>query len=346
MESETSTYERAIEAWNAPEAAPAPETAPAAPVTDAKAAAPESKPSLGEAKAAEPAAAKPAAPETQPEKKPEGDAKPAEGAPKPETAPAAELQRFQELLQEGERAITFEQLKNQVADARYFYDILEGKIEPATLLEFLQQNYPPVFQKIVRTVAEGLGVQASNPASSQAPSQAPNKAGEASEKAGDKAAEPNPLERKVGELEQWRQQQEAQQRQQETARQRMKAVESLQKKVGELAQAQGLEAEERAEFEHYISARIGTDPEARERLEKGNLVDIEKLFTERSNALEAMFQRRSERLLKSKQDRERSIPKIPAGGAPPAPATVQRPDYSTAEGRISAAMEQWKQSGQ
>ena len=119
---------------------------------------------------------------------------------------------------------------------------------------------------------------------------------------------------------------------------RLKVIDSFEKHVKTLGDKEGLDADDLAAYSDAISREIGKDPEALKRLEQGKMADVERLFTLHHNQMVARLERWSKSLTAKKVASAASAPKIPAGGAPPAPAEpVKLPPAKDAEERVKRA---------
>ena len=299
--------EAATALWNAePAATPEAEAAPAAGTEKA----PESGPPATPAAAAEP----------KPGEKPAEV--PAEGA-KPEEKPiaptveslTAELMSFQDIMAEGQ-VQTVAQLKATVKDAMILYQVLDGKQPPRSLLEAVRSTQTPEVYKAMlgdlkSYIAEAEGGAPAKLAEGQAAAAAP-------------AAPAGP----------------STEEQQRINQARLKTVETFEAHVKKLGEKEGLTGDDLPAYTDWISRQIGKDAKALKRLEAGKLNDVERLFTEFHNQMVARLERWSKGLTAKKREAGAKAPKIPAGGAPPAPAEpVKLPPAKGAEERIKRATE-------
>ena len=227
-----------------------------------------------------------------------------------------------------------QQLQGTVADAVALYDVLDGKQRASNLLELVRQNYPPqLFQAMVKDISEyfgRLGV------SGAAPPQAAGEKGEASGPLKDPALE------RIDKLEnefKTRVEQEAERTQYQ---ERMQTVQKFESRISELAQKAKLEGEDIAAYVAGISAVIGKHKDREEmlkRIAEGKWSDVDRLFTEHHNRELARIKRWNDSILQQKTDRQNGAPKIPAGGAPPAPSEPQKRSVKTFEDRVAAGLE-------
>lgn len=224
--------------------------------------------------------------------------------------------------------ITVDGIKAELQDARTLYSILDGKASPNVFLDMVQEQYPKVYEQIAARFAKD-----GKPAESKAA--APGEQA----KGGD-----DPVNQRLSAVEQRLQREDQQRQQAEVETQRRKTVDGFVNRLQSWGKENGLEAEEIDEYGEVISSQIGRDPAAMKRIEAGNFVDVDRLLTERHNKLQARLKARSDAAISSKQERDRGIPKTPAGGAPPAPATTSRPNLADRDARIAAATDAWKQS--
>lgn len=234
-------------------------------------------------------------------------AAPAEGAK------AGWGQAFEAIRSElGERCGTAEQMQAQLADAHALYDICSGKADPKGLLELLKSEYPEAYKKVADYFSAGAAEGGPKPA----------------EGAAKTAEAKNPLEERVDRIERER-------READFKAHSDRVVKGFSTKVGELAQQAKLSERATARYSDLISQQIGRDPAALKRLEAGNYADVERLFNEYHNDFLEDLKGASDALIQGKKERDRALPKTPAGGAPPA-ATSPKP--MTAEDRKRAVM--------
>lgn len=270
---------------------------------------------------------------------PPSDAKALEGKPAdakadkpgeaPETPPdpvAEALKPYQEIMQSA-GVESPEQLKGTVADAMVLYDVLDGKQKASALLEAVKATQPPeVFRAILADLKTYL--------QEHEPGGAPPKA------AGEGKSEvPNPLEQKLTDLETRFQTREQREEQGRVYQKRMDTVViPFQKRVEELGKKEGLDEEDVAAYAAAVSAAIGQDRAALGRLESGKFGDVDRFFTEHHNKQLWLLKKYSDRVTTQKTAAQNAAPRIPAGGAPPAPAQpVTLPPAKTAEERTERA---------
>lgn len=236
-----------------------------------------------------------------------------------------------------------ETLTGVLADAYTLYDIAGGKKGVAELLTTFEKNWKPEqFKAVLQDMA--------------------NFAASKGVKIDEKAAADKPWEKEINavrnELAETKKAQtvrEERELAQKTERERYDTIVTpMIGKVTELCKAAGLDpkqdAEEIADFCNHVSSAIGADKNKDkiiEQVKKGQWGEVERLFTEHNNKLIARAKRLGDTLLKQKLDKDKTIPKVPAGGAAASETKQGVPakrDLRTSEGRIAAAEQEWKKS--
>lgn len=289
--------------------APAPEKKPeAAAETTTRTAAPETPAKPAAAEAA-PAAPKPA------------EAKPAEAKP-------AEVKPAEPQAADPFGGRTPEQVRSALEDAEALYNVLDGKHPVDGLLKFIQESYPKVYEDLA---AHFKGAKPAEGAQPAAPANGAN--GVAKDGLGKDVAD---LKERLD-----RQEQDAQRSARE--RQGRETASGFVKKVTELGKAAELDEKDIAEYCDVLSARIGRDQAALERVTRGNWVDVERLFNEFHGVQIDRAKRWADKQIEALRARDRALPKTPAAGSPPAPET-RRPNLTEKDSRVAVAMEQFRQS--
>jgi uncharacterized protein YhaN len=260
----------------------------------------------------------------------------------------AQLDEFSKIFTDtGENKLGYtidstETLTGVLQDAYTLYDIAGGKKSVAELLTTFEKNWSKEqFQTVLQDMANfaaSKGVKIDEKAAAEKPWE----------------AEINKLRNELGETKSAQAAREKKEKQDAEYKTQMETVVApFEKKVSELCIASGLDskvdAEEIGDYLNAVSDAIGRDKNAakiREQIAKGQFGEVERLFTQYHNKLVARAKRLGDTVLKQKIDKEKTIPKVPAGGAGPAPkpkATEKR-DLSTADGRLAAAKEEWNKS--
>ncbi len=235
-----------------------------------------------------------------------------EGRSEPDASAEPVVRSWQELA-ENYGAKSPEQFKPLLDDLQAMYAVLEGRAEPGPTLDFIRKSHPGAFEKIANYfAAETARPQGEN-------------------------AEQNPLAEKVNRLERaW------QSREDQAERQRVFAT--FTDKVKELGKATRLDGDEIEDYATRIAAKIGGDPKIIERIARGNFADVQRLFTEVHNRELERLKRNLDSQVASKTRRNQTLPKVPAGGAPPAPTATPKHSLATWEERTAAAREEWDRS--
>lgn len=260
----------------------------------------------------------------------------------------ATLDAFTEIFtdKEGKLGYTIdsdETLKGVLTDAYTLYDIAGGKKGVAELLTTFEKNWKPEqFTAVLQDMA--------------------NFAASKGIKIDDKAVADKPWEKEINalrnELGETKKAQTAREDREKAVKEETERMDTVVTpmitKVTELAKAIGLDPkvdqEEIDDFCNHVSAAIGADKNKAkiiEQVKKGQWGEIERLFTEHNNKLVARAKRLADTVLKAKIDKDKTIPKVPAGGAAAAETkkgTGAKRDLKTSEGRVAAAQEEWKKS--
>lgn len=203
--------------------------------------------------------------------------------------------------------LSLEEVKAQLADAKGFYAILDGKAPVSALIDVIKSGFPQTYAELQKYSG---GEQ--------------------------KAADETPEQKRIRELEEWKGNQERDAQRGQTEAARKKTVDGFMTRFDALSKQAGLDDDDKADYSDWVSARLGRDPEAMKRLDAGNYLDVEKLFNQYHERMLGRVKRFSDAAVKSKQDRDRSLPKSPAGGSPPAPASASR-KFDSRDDRLAEA---------
>jgi len=243
-----------------------------------------------------------------------------------------QLDAFNEIFTKGAYSIdSTDTLKAVLADSYMLYDIAGGKKHPGELMDLLKANWTPEQYK---ATLQGLA----------------DYCMKNGVKPDEKAATAEPWRKELDDL-----------KAKDTARERaaddekrttaqMKTVEKVESKISELCVKAGFDVkEDAAEIADYILAigsELGQDGKNKkivEQLEKGQFGELERVFTTYHNKILARAKRLGDRTLKTKQDKDKIIPRTPAGGAPPAAGAKAngKRDLRTSEGRVNAALQEF-----
>lgn len=234
-----------------------------------------------------------------------------------------------------------ETLTGVLQDAYSLYDIAGGKKSVAELLTTFEKNWTKEqFGKVMQDMANfaaSKGVKVDDKAVADKPWE----------------KEINALKNELGETKKAQADREAKEKEAVEMKTRMDTVVTPTiNKVTEMCKAAGLDGKTDAgEIDDYcnaVSAAIGTDKNKAKILEqiaKGQFGEVERLFTEYHNKLIARAKRLGDTVLKAKLEKDKGIPKVPAGGAAPSKtAAPAKRDLTTSEGRTAAAKAEWDKS--
>lgn len=224
----------------------------------------------------------------------------------------------------------------QLSDASVLYDIMQGKGTPSSLLDVMAQNSGWNAQQ-KQMVADDLigwltkaGYLKDGAAAAGGKPAAGAKPGDAGFK--------DPIAERLDRIENDRrtEQQTAAQRERQ-AHQEKVFNEKFLPKVSDLCKQKGVPPEDVADYSNRIAESISGNKAILARIEAGNLVDVQRIFTQIHNAEVARLQRWTKAQTAGKQQQQRN-PRIPAGGAPPNPAGSAKPGNArTRDERIAAA---------
>lgn len=259
----------------------------------------------------------------------------------------AQLDEFRNIFTDSDKKLGYtidstETLTGVLQDAYTLYDIAGGKKSVAELLTTFEQNWKPEqFKAVLQDMANfaaSKGVKIDEKAAADKPWE----------------AELNKLRNELGETKTAQAAREKKEKDDAEYKTQMETVVApFEKKVAELCAANGLDpkvdGEEIADYMNAVSAAVGTDKNAakiREQIAKGQWGEVERLFTQYHNKLVARAKRLGDTVLKQKIKKDKTIPKVPAGGAGPALKTKPeaKRDLSTSEGRLAAAKDEWEKS--
>lgn len=217
--------------------------------------------------------------------------------------------------------------KLQLSDAQVLYQIAQGQAPPSQLLDLFAQNWQPAH---VKQVADNLIGWLKDKGFLKDGQAAAPKQGEPGFK--------DPLAERLDKIEngqKTREQQEAAQKEQ-TRRETVFRDKYL-PAVTKLCNQKGIPAEDHLQYSNEIAAKINGNPAILKRIEAGNTVDIQKFFNEIHNAEVKRLERYNAARMKAQQQKNKN-PRIPSGGAPPAPAgSAKKVNTRDRESRIAAA---------
>jgi len=217
----------------------------------------------------------------------------------------------------------------QLKDASVLYDIMSGKGTPSALLEVMAQNAgwndqqkQAIAQDLIGWLTKGGYL----------------KDGQAAAAGKDKPGFKDPVQERLDKIER-----ERQTERQSAEQQRVKAHQEEVFKtkflpnVEKLCTQKGIPKEDFSAYAGQIAQLIQGNKAILSRIEKGNFVDIQKFFTQVYNAEVARLLRWT-KAQTAAADKKKNQPRIPAGGAPPAPAgSAKTVNVKDRDSRIAAA---------
>ena len=271
----------------------------------------------------------------------------AEAEPKPETPaeiPQEQLEadaRYQEVAQfKNDVAPVLNEygipnageLKLQLADSQVLYKIMNGQAPPSQLLDVMskasgwsEQQKTAVYNDLASYLQKVGFLQAGE------------------------AQPPDPRDQRLSALEQSIAQQQQQAQQAETQRYQEDIFDRYVTKIGDLCTAQGIDKNDQQFFGDAVRGLLPASNTKEfnamiERIQKGNFVDVQKAFDTVAKREFERAQRLSNKLAADAQRKVVTMPRVPTGGTPPAPATQRRGSLKNSDDRIAAATEAWDNS--
>jgi hypothetical protein len=223
-----------------------------------------------------------------------------------------------------------------LADAGILYQIAGGQAPPSRLLDVMIQNSGWSKEQVSGVAADLIG---------WLTKQGFLKGDQAGQQRGTDGKFVDPLEEKVNGLAKTLEEQKANETRAAEQQRQTKIFDSFRGKIGELIEAKGLDKDDLDYYGREIRALI--DPKVFNavvaRIEKGNFVDVQKLFDQVHSREAARLKRYTDKQLSTATQRQNAAPRVPAGGAPPAPkAGQQKRDLSNREERLAAAEAEWE----
>lgn len=220
--------------------------------------------------------------------------------------------------------------KAQLSDASILYQIMQGKGTPSGLLDVMAQNagWNDAQKKLVADDLIGWLTKAGYLKEGQAVAGKPAAAANAQD----------PLAQRLDKIENDRKT-EAQRNEQTRVAAHQKQVfdTKFMPKVNDLCKQKGVPAEDVGDYADRVAKSINGNKAILARIEAGNFVDVQRLFTQIHNAEVARLQRWTKSQTAAAQKKGQN-PRIPAGGAPPVPAgSAKQVNVKSREDRIAAA---------
>jgi hypothetical protein len=228
--------------------------------------------------------------------------------------------------------------KLQLSDASVLYDIMSGKGTPSALLETMAANAGWSDQQ-KQLVAQDLIGWLTKAGYLKDGAAADGKKPVAGAKPGD-AGFVDPVNARLDRIENDRKT-EAQRAEQARVQAHQKEVfdTKFMPKITDLCKQKGVPQEDVADYANRVASLINGNPQITKRIEQGNYVDVQRLFTQIHNAEVARLKRWTDQQTAAKNKQNRN-PRIPSGGAPPAPAGSAKPiNAKNRDERLAAAAE-------
>jgi hypothetical protein len=228
--------------------------------------------------------------------------------------------------------------KLQLSDASVLYDIMSGKGTPSALLETMAANAGWTDQQ-KQLVAQDLIGWLTKSGYLKDGAAADGKKPVAGAKPGD-AGFVDPVNARLDKIE--NDNKTAAQRAEQArvqAHQREVFDTKFMPKITDLCKQKGVPQEDVADYANRVASLINGNPQITKRIEQGNYVDVQRLFTQIHNAEVARLKRWTDQQTAAKNKQNRN-PRIPSGGAPPAPAGSAKPvNVRDRDSRLAAAAE-------
>lgn len=225
------------------------------------------------------------------------------------------------------------ELTAQLSDSQVLYDIMSGKGLPSQLLDVMAQN-------------EGWGAERKQAVAQDLAGWLKKNGYLKDDGAVPVKGDPNfkdPLADKLTRLERQLSDRDAAARQQQVSAHQAEVFKTVETKVTEFCKQKGLaDAEDVGYYLNQIASQVNGNKAIIGRIKNGNFVDVQRLFAQVYNAEVKRASKFSQAQTKA-NDRKAANPRIPAGGAPPAPAAQAKRPLKTSDDRIAAATELWRQ---
>jgi hypothetical protein len=237
----------------------------------------------------------------------------------------------------------------QLADSAVLYQIAAGQAKPSQLLDVMAQNAAWSKDQVGAVAQDLIGWLTKQGFLKEG--QVQNAGGEnqnGNRQFNDPALER--LDKLEREREEERRRGETEKTQKAEQERQSKIFNSYTTKVTDLLKAKGLVDDkgnvDPADVDMYGRAiRALIDPKTFNavigRIEKGNFVDVIKLFDQVHSKETARLKAWTDRQTKSATRRDGTAPRVPAGGAPPAPAGKQQRNLRDRDERLAAANAEW-----
>jgi hypothetical protein len=228
----------------------------------------------------------------------------------------------------------------QLADSKVLYDIMTGKGTPSQLLDVMAQNAGWSKDQVAGVAKDLIGWLTKGGYLKDGQDGGQARGGDGRFK--------DPLEERLDNFERSQKEQREQEERNRTesaARERQgKIFNTFREEIGKLIEAKGLDKDEVDYYGREIRALIKPEhfQAVVNRIEKGNFVDVKKLFDQVHTREANRLKRWSDKQVSTATRREKTQPRVPVSGAPPIPKDgQQKRDLRTSEGRQAAALEEW-----
>lgn len=226
--------------------------------------------------------------------------------------------------------------KLQLADSQVLYGIMRGEATPSQLLDAMatngawnQQQKQVVASNLIEWLTKS-GFLKDGAAAAGGDGKKPA-AGEKFE---------DPVLKRLETLEQSREREktEATQRQEQAHKEQVFGKFSTE--LSRIAEQKGVPKEDHPQYVDAVAKLINGNKAILERIEKGNFVDVQRLFAQVHNAEVARLERWTKQKTTAAENKGKNNPKLPSGGAPPVPAAGTKRDRPlTRDERIAKGME-------
>jgi len=225
----------------------------------------------------------------------------------------------------------------QLADAAVLYQIMSGKAQPSQLLDVMAQNAGWSKDQVGAVANNLIGWL-------QKQGFLKDGAGQGSGPArGEDGKFKDPAMERIEKLENERKADQDRQQQQAEQQRQTKIFDTFRSEIGKLMEAKGLDKEDIDYYGREIRSLMPADQfnAIVNRIEKGNFVDIKKFFDQVHTRESERLKRYADKVSKTATRTEKTAPRVPAGGAPPANAGQQKRNLQSREERLAAASAEW-----
>lgn len=225
----------------------------------------------------------------------------------------------------------------QLADAAVLYQIMSGKAQPSQLLDVMVKTAGWSKDQVGSVANDMIGWLHKQGFLKDGAGQGSGQARGQDGKFTDPAME------RLDKLEADRKADQERQQQQVEQQRQTKIFDSFRTEVGKLMEGKGLDKEDLDYYGREIRSLIPAEQfnAIVNRIEKGNFVDVKRLFDQVHNREAARLKRYTDKTVKTAARTEKTAPRVPAGGAPPASAGQQKRNLQNRDERLAAAAQEW-----